>query len=117
MEWNLITGYIPDSDISLGGSINIASFKFIPSTPSAGVNYVAVAGLRCLPEDTFIQMSIIGTDGYTDSVYYTIPSDQQNYTTELHVSGAEEGVRDECNITITLPDGITLTKDALLVFH
>ena len=117
LDVDLTTGYIPDSDISWGGSANIASFKLIPSTPSAGVNYVAVAELRCLPEDTFIQMSIIGTDGYTDSVYYTITSDQQNYTAELYVPGAVEGVRDECNITITLPDGTTLTKDASLVFH
>lgn len=117
IDVDLATGYIPDCNISWGGSANISSFKLIPSAPNAGVDYVAVAELRCLPEDTFIQMSIVGTDGYSDSVYYTVVSDQQNYTAELHVPGAAEGVRDECNITITLPDGTTLTKDASLIFH
>lgn len=113
----LSSGYIPDMEISWGGEPNIASFKLNPSAPQQGQSYVGSAELRCMPKGTNIYMIIIGTDGYTGEKSYTISDNGRNFTADLYVPGAASGVRDQCKITVTLPDGKVLTKEASLVFH
>lgn len=113
----LSNGYIPDMEISWGGEPNIASFKLTPSAPQQGESYVGSAELRCMPKGTNIYMIIIGTDGYVGEQNYTITDNGRNFTANLYVPGAATGVRDECKITVTLPDGKVLTKEASLIFH
>lgn len=114
---DLSNGYIPDMEISWGGEPNIASFKLTPSAPQQGQDYVGSAELRCMPKGTNIYMIIIGTDGYVGEQSYTISDSGRNFTANLYVPGAASGVRDQCKITVTLPDGKVLTKEASLVFH
>ena len=104
--------------ISMGGSPTIAAFALNPPAPAHGVSYIATAVMGCLPAGTKVTMSIVGTDGYTNSETSTVPEDgTQSYTAKLKVPGAATGVKDVCTVTVTLPDGNTLEKKASLVFQ
>lgn len=116
VEVDLGIGIINDMEISWGGDPNISSFTLNPSAPMEGVSYVAIAELRCIPSGSTIQMSIVGTDGYTDSISQ-VTNESKSFTATLDVPGAASGVYDECTITITTPDGKTYTKTASLIFQ
>lgn len=104
--------------ISLGGSPTIAAFSLNPPAPAHGVSYIATAVMGCLPVGTKVTMSIVGTDGYTNSETSTVPEDGvKSYTAKLKVPGAATGVKDVCTVTVTLPDGSILEKKASLVFQ
>jgi hypothetical protein len=104
--------------INMGGSPTIAAFSLNPSAPGHGVSYTATAVMGCLPEGSKVTMSIVGTDGYTDTQTSTVPADgTKSYTAKLHVPGAATGVKDICTVNVTLPDGNMLEKKASLVFQ
>lgn len=106
------------TSISLGGTPTIAAFALNPPAPAHGVSYTATAVMGCLPVGTKVTMSIVGTDGYTDSNTTTVPEDgTKSYTAKLNVPGAATGVKDVCTVTVILPDGSRLEKKASLVFQ
>lgn len=111
-------GNLKDMKVTWGGKPVINSFKLVPSAPSHGVSYQAIAELYCLPIGTNVTMDIIGTDGYSNSQTSTITSGQNlNYKATLDVPGADTGVKDVCTVTAVTPDGETVTKKASLVFQ
>lgn len=110
------TGELPSLEVSWGGDANISQFTLTPSAPGRGQSYVATAYLYCLPAGSIITLSIVGTDGYTNSNIFVV-GDEINYQAELWVPGAESGVKDVCTIKLELPDGSVKTKKASLVFQ
>lgn len=103
--------------VDSGGNPAINSFELIPSAPVAYQGYEAIAHLSCLPIGTLITMSIVGTDGYTNSQSQTIQTDNPYFDATLHVPGSYSGVYDVCTVVVTPPGGPSLTKTASLVFQ
>ena len=103
--------------VDSGGDPAINAFKLEPSAPIHGEDYVATAYLSCIPAGTLITMSIVGTDGYTDSQSQTVGTDSPHIDATSHVPGAESGVYDVCTVVVTPPGGPSLTKTASLVFQ
>lgn len=100
--------------VEIKGVPTISSFELDPSYPNEGQDYAAVAKYFCIPYGSSIQVSIVGTDGYTDSISEQIPSSSGEIT--LYVPGAETGVCDVCEVVITLPSGEKISMQASLVF-
>lgn len=121
--WNLAGNYklyngegeLPDLEVSASRP-DILSFRLIPSAPSAGVGYNAVAKLTCLPASTLIWMSVEGTDGYSNTQTYFL-SNAGNYTAILNVPGPYAGVKDVCEVFVSMPGRPLLRRTAQLVFQ
>lgn len=96
------------------GEPTIDSFILNPDFPAAGQGYVASATFHCVPIGSTITMSIVGTDGYTDSKTITI--DTTSGVANLYVPGAAVGVKDVCKVVITPPYGNSITMTASLMF-
>ena len=78
------------------GQLRITNFNVIPFDPFPEEDYIVIVTYNCYSSSTFFaNMSIVGTDNYTDyNVCYTGP------TCILHVPGAEALVRDDVLIYI-----------------
>jgi hypothetical protein len=110
-------GPFPNLLVDLGGNTTIRSLTLNPPNPAALESYVATADIFCLPAGTIVTMSIVGTDGYTDSSSTTIQTTEQDGTFMLFVPGAATpGIQDVDTATVVLPTGQTITLDASLVF-
>ncbi|MDR1456355.1 MAG: fasciclin domain-containing protein [Tannerella sp.] len=106
-----------DLSVDLGGTPKIDRFYLSPSNPGEGVSYEAIADVSCIAKNSSVTMSIIGTDGYTNTITADFPDGTLNQKRcILLVPGAETGVRDYCSITINSPDGTQVTRNASLVF-
>jgi len=110
------TSALPELNVSWGGTPRITDFTLNPPAPLAWVAYDAVANLYCLPAGTRITMSIVGTDGYSDSRVYVV-GDEVHYVATLHVPGSYAGVRDVCTVRLDMPDGSSLSRTAQLYFQ
>ncbi|SFD63586.1 hypothetical protein SAMN05518672_102723 [Chitinophaga sp. CF118] len=117
--WQLVAGEGPFPILSLGlsSTTTIRSLTLSPASPATGEAYVAKADIYCLKTGATVTLSIIGTDEYTDSETTTITDAQKDGIFTLNVPGAETGIQDEVTLTITQPDGSTLTRTANLVFN
>lgn len=98
----------------IDGEPTIDSFKLVPSHPAAYIPYKAYASYHCIPVGSNINISIVGTDGYTNSINKTITN--TSGTAYLHVPGTYQGVYDVCTVVITTPDNRTIKMQASLVF-
>lgn len=107
---------LPDLNVSWGGAPRITDVTLNPPAPLAYVSYDAVANLYCLPAGTIITMSIVGTDGYSNSKTYIV-GDEVHYVATLYVPGSYAGVRDVCTVRLDMPDGSSLSRTAQLYFH
>jgi hypothetical protein len=104
--------------VDSGGEPSIDVFELIPSAPIHGQSYNAIAHCSCIPGGSRITMSIVGTDGYTNSKTIFISTNNEHVDATLYVPGAASGVHDVCTVVVTLPDGSTLPpKTAALDFH
>ena len=101
------------ASIELAGNPVINSFSLSPSHPGSGQGYYATAEYNCIPENSTITLSIIGTDGYSDSISGKISG---SGSAVLRVPGAGTGVQDHCTAVINMPFGESLVLDASLVF-
>ncbi len=87
--------------VTIPPKLRIANFKTEPADPKPNEGYTSSAIILCpSTEGTEVKISIVGTDGYTNSKTETI---DVNSTIILYVPGAEAGVRDV--ITINCKDG------------
>jgi hypothetical protein len=102
-------GPFPTFNISAPNEVEIVSFKTTPADPAPFQNYIAEALIHCAPPNTQVTMSIVGTDGFSDSRTAIIQGDA-NVT--LTVPGAEEGVVD--TVTVAIANGPT--RRIVLVF-
>lgn len=98
----------------IDGDPTIDSFILEPDFPAQGQSYVATATFHCVPVGSEITMSIVGTDGYTNSRTTTITT--TSGIAELYVPGAATGVRDVCTVVINPPYGNSITMTASLMF-
>ena len=99
--------------LDMQGDPVIDAFTLNPSHPGQGVSYTATADFHCIPEGSTITLSIVGTDGYSDSITESI---SESGSAVLYVPGAEAGVYDLCNVVINMPFGESITMQASLVF-
>ena len=112
---DLSKGAIADMEVRWGGEPYIASVKLDPPAPTS--DYIATADLRCIPKGSTIELRVVGTDDYDDSVRKTVTDDAKNYTVSLIVPEAWGGIKDRCTVTVTTPDGKRITKTASLMFQ
>ncbi|MEE1272751.1 MAG: hypothetical protein UHM19_08165 [Bacteroidales bacterium] len=99
--------------LEIPGNPLIKSFVLNPANPGQGVGYTATVKYNCIPENSTITLSIVGTDGYSNSITKDVSG---NGSAVLNVPGAESGVYDVCTATINMPFGETITMQASLVF-
>lgn len=91
----------PSWSIDASGEKKIKNFKTDPFDPAPEQSYIASAKIYC-PEETGtdVNISIVGTDGYTNSKTVTL---YETSIITLNVPGASQGVNDK--ITINVEDG------------
>lgn len=99
--------------LDMQGDPVIDAFTLNPSHPGQEVSYTATADFHCIPEGSTITLSIVGTDGYSNSITESI---SESGSAVLYVPGAAAGVYDLCNVVINMPFGESLTMQASLVF-
>lgn len=109
-------GPYPNINIDMGSDTKIGGLTLSPSAPSNGQGYTAKASALCVTAGSKVKLSIVGTDGYTDSITKSITNNQKNAEYTLTVPGADSGVRDICTFEIFLPNGKILRHTASLVF-
>ncbi len=102
-------GPFPNFVIDAAGAVDIVSFTSNPADPLPFQDYVATTVITCAPPNTSVTMSIVGTDGYTDSIVCVIDGDDSCL---LNVPGAEEGIVD--TVTVSISNGPS--KQIVLVF-
>ncbi len=91
------TGPFPSFDLQFPGELQIASFGTTPLDPAPFESYVATAEIVCAPPGTQVNMSIVGTDGYTDAISCFV---EGNQSCSLFVPGAVEGVVDTVTVQV-----------------
>lgn len=96
------------------GEMTIDSFTLTPDFPHEYEPYVAEANFHCVPPGSTIRISVVGTDGYTDSISQTTTSTKGHFS--LRVPGSYGGVRDVCTVEIVSPDNDILVTTAVLLF-
>jgi len=100
---------VPDFSVNAEDAPAIDSFTTNPTDPAPFQDYTTTAKLSCLPNNTFVTVSIVGTDGFTSSTNCTISG---NGTCVLFVPGGAEGVLDV--VTVEVAGGPT--REVSLVF-
>jgi hypothetical protein len=85
--------------IDVQGHQSIESFVTSPSDPAPLQGYTATAKLLCLPPNSQVRISIVGTDGYTDSDLLSF-TDGGDQLVSLFVPGAAADVRDVITVEV-----------------
>jgi YD repeat-containing protein len=110
-------GNIPPLTVTLNSQTAIRTLDLVPPAPAAFQSYVAKVDVFCLQAGSLVTVSVVGTDGYQNSVNYNITSTQGEGQFTLTVPGAATpGIRDVVTVRITLPNGTIITKTASLIF-
>ena len=102
--------------LDMTGDPVIDKFTLNPSNPSAYQGYEAIAEYHCVPVGSSITLSIVGTDGYSNSTMTSVSDYGGSGTATLHVPGSYAGVYDLCTVEIKLPTNDVLKMQASLVF-
>ena len=94
-----------------GTSLQITSLTVVPADPDPGEDYIVTVRYECYTSSTSVVMSIVGTDGYTNTIYcFGGPS------CILNVPGAEALVQDRVTVRISDPSSPTITRTAFIIF-
>lgn len=96
--------------ISDGATLRINSLTIIPSDPVPGQSYRAYLTYQCYTTATLVTMTIVGTDGYTDTRSCT-----NGPKCVLYVPGAAALVVDTVTVSIT-DNGVTVGRQTIIVF-
>ena len=94
-----------------GTSLQITSLTVVPADPDPGQNYVVTVRYECYTSSTSVVMSIVGTDGYTDTTGCS-----GGPSCVLIVPGAAALVQDTVTVRISDPSSPTITRTAFIVF-
>ena len=95
--------------VDMGGSFDILNLHTEPVDPAPQEGYTADADILCPSSSgTEVTISIVGTDGYTNSLKQTFTS---NGTISLYVPGGAQSVKDVLTVTA---NGVT--KSISIVF-
>lgn len=108
-------GPYPVLTVNVPGTVGVSGLTLTPSSPQARQNYMAKGLVSCQQVGDIVTISVIGTDGYTDSVSTTVASTgDQSFT--LNVPGAASGVNDVVTLQI-MRNGSEIGKQtASLIF-
>jgi hypothetical protein len=87
-----------------------------PPSPSNGQSYDVNMEIDCLPSGSSIDVSVVGTDGFSKRDKYSVVQSLPSKTFSIKVPGAKGGVRDKISLTVTIPGGKTVKREASLVF-
>ena len=109
-------GPYKDIQLDLGGEPTIKSFTLNPPDPAEYQSYEGTVSISCLPSASVITLSIVGTDGYEDSIDYTVSEAQAQGEYTLYVPGSYSGVQDVVTLKLALPGGKEIVRTASLVF-
>lgn len=109
----------PDLKAEIGGEAKANTLILNPDRPTKAQSYKATASISCLPVNTLVTISVIGTDGYKNAKTLVVKNIDENgyFNIELIVPGAATGVKDEINLKATLPNGNVIIRNASLVFQ
>lgn len=109
----------PDLKIELGGEIKVNTLTLTPDRPLARQSYVADASFACLPFNTLVTISVIGTDGYKKSSALSVQNldPNGNFSIRLTVPGALQGVKDDIFLEAKTPAGKLIKQTATLIFQ
>jgi hypothetical protein len=108
-------GPFPDLTIHVIDMSRIASLTLSPSSPAAGQGYTATAVIGCALVGDWATISMVGTDGYTQSEDFDVTT-EGNQSFSITVPGAVEGVKDTVTVTLHRSNGTVETREAWLVF-
>ena len=92
------SGPFPYFSLLHGTITEVVSFRTTPVNPAPFQGYVATVSVACPIAGTSVTLSIVGSDGYTDSVTFTV---QGNSDLHFFIPGAAEGVIDTITVTIS----------------
>jgi hypothetical protein len=105
------------AELDENGKPKIRSLDLSPSSPAANQGYSIKVSVYCVPVNSNVTLSMVGTDGYTKSSTFPITSAAQSAGTySLSIPGAQKGVRDDITAKVTTADGQTITSTASLIF-
>ena len=110
-------GPFPDLSLQLPATTKINTLNVSPAAPMQDQDYQVVAEIGCLTAGATVKITVTGSDDYFDEVNYTVSEAEERKEFILGVPGAEQGVRDVINLTVTGIDGTSLTRTAVLVFQ
>lgn len=100
-----IEGPFNTIDVMLPAEPEVSSFYTTPFDPNPDTDYLATAEIECLDAATPATITVVGTDGYTDSLSITLP--EGSSTISLSVPGAEGGILDKITVAF---DNITSSR-------
>ena len=108
-------GPYPKLSVEVKGLIEVSVLKLTPASPRSGEEYTATGIISCLIKGDVVNISVVGTDGYTDAISNTI-SETGNQDFSLSVPGADSGIQDVVSLKI-IRAGIEIgNRIASLVF-
>ena len=94
-----------------GTSLQITCLTVVPADPDPLEDYNVTVKYECYTSLTIVQMSINGTDGYTDTNWCS-----RGPSCILNVPGAEALVQDTVTVRIFDPFSPTITLKAFIIF-
>jgi hypothetical protein len=99
-------------------SPNIGDIVVTPEHPLSDMSYTASAALQCIPFSSSATLAVNGSDGYTNSISKSFPSNAASDSISLTIPGGNTGVGDQLKVvfqarTLSVP----ITRTAYLVFE
>ena len=107
---------IPNLSVDLGNNSSIKDFVISPVAPPANQSYTATISVSCVKAGSSTEISVEGSDGYSDTVTYNENSDIPEADYTLSVPGGSSGVQDVITVRITIPGQGPIDRTASLVF-
>ncbi|MCH6235122.1 hypothetical protein MMU05_14240 [Aquiflexum sp. AIY15W] len=107
----------PDLYVDLGSKVDLKSLTINPIYPKAGEDYFAISSFKCLEVGSLVKMSVLGSDGYEDSISFNISTSQSGGEFKLQVPGADTGVQDVITLEVSDILGKVLERKASIVFN
>ena len=92
-------------------SLQITSLTVVPADPDPLEDYVVTVRYKCYTSSTSVEMSIVGTDEYTNTIYCS-----GGPSCVLYVPGAVALVRDMVTVRISDPSHPTITRKLFIIF-
>jgi hypothetical protein len=93
-----ISGPFEDIEIELPAKPEINDFYTVPFDPDPDTDYVATAIIECLDTPTQATITVVGTDGYTDSLTLELPAG--NSSISIVVPSADSGILDKITVEV-----------------
>jgi hypothetical protein len=109
----------PDLKAELGGETKVNTLTLTPDRPLAKQSYLSNASITCLPYNSVVSISVVGTDGYKDSRTLVVQNldANGNFVINLSVPGALSGVKDDIYLKAKTPTGKEISQTATLIFQ